>query len=202
MKRGVQREWMTGRRIQDLALLFFFAALGVVLGRWVCGAVAASDHEALRQYLQAYAGSGKVSGGGPVWPVAFAYIRYSLAAFLLGFFAAGVYAIPLVCMVQGFFLSFSVSCFASALGRAGVMLALAAFGLRCLLTLPCLFLTAVRAMDRSRTVGRELRGWLRWRADPVYYLRFAVCLVLLMMGTAADVILSQRLIALALQHIT
>ena len=95
----------------------------------------------LHQYAQATA-----DGRGPsasALSVAAAYFRYPLAAALLGLTAAGLVLLPVLSVAQGFFLSFSVGCFARALGRGGVYLALAAFGPRCLFVLPCtLLLTA------------------------------------------------------------
>lgn len=76
--------------------------------------------------------------------VAGVYLRYPLLVTVLGFCgAAGAALILPVLAAEGFFLSFSAGCFAAALGRSGVLLALAAFGVRCLIvrraafTRPC-----------------------------------------------------------------
>ena len=88
----------------------------------------------LGAYVQSYAqlADGRSQQPVSVLSAAAAYLRYPLLAFLFGLSAAGVALIPLLCAAQGFFLSFSVCCFAAALGRDGVLLALAALGLRCL----------------------------------------------------------------------
>ena len=93
----------------------------------------------LGAYVQSYAqlADGRSQQPVSVLSAAAAYLRYPLLAFLFGLSAAGVALIPLLCAAQGFFLSFSVCCFAAALGRDGVLLALAALGLRCLFVLPC-----------------------------------------------------------------
>ena len=86
----------------------------------------------LGAYVQSYAqlADGRSQQPVSVLSAAAAYLRYPLLAFLFGLSAAGVALIPLLCAAQGFFLSFSVCCFAAALGRDGVLLALAALGLR------------------------------------------------------------------------
>ena len=97
-------------------------------------------------YVQSYAqlADGRSQQPVSVLSAAAAYLRYPLLAFLFGLSAAGVALIPLLCAAQGFFLSFSVCCFAAALGRDGVLLALAALGLRCLFVLPCTLCLADR----------------------------------------------------------
>ena len=80
----------------------------------------------LGAYVQSYArlADGRSQQPVSVLSAAAAYLRYPLLAFLFGLSAAGVALIPLLCAAQGFFLSFSVCCFAAALGRDGVLLAL------------------------------------------------------------------------------
>lgn len=67
----------------------------------------------------------------------------------------GVFLLPALSALQGFFLSYSVACFAAALGRGGVKLALCAFGVRCAFILPCTFFLAAWGM---RAAYARLRG--------------------------------------------
>ena len=85
-----------------------------------------------------------------------------------------------VLAAEGFFLSFSAGCFAAALGRSGVLLALAAFGVRCLIVLPCSIYPAVLVGERNR-----------WR-------KLAVCGALLLLGMALELTLVPRLVQWAL----
>ena len=108
--------------------------------------------EALAQlgaYVQSYAqlAEGRVQQPASVLSTAAAYLRCPLLAFLCGLSAAGAVLIPALCMVQGFCLSFSVCCFAASLGHQGVLLALAALGLRCLFLLPCMLCISSAASD-------------------------------------------------------
>lgn len=94
---------------------------------WLCRlpAVPQQDRQELSDYLHEYA-QATANGQGPsasALSVGAAYFRYPAAALLLGLTAAGLVLLPVLSVVQGFFLSFSVGCFARALGRGGVYLA-------------------------------------------------------------------------------
>ena len=122
------------------------------------------------------------------------YFRYPLAAFLLGFASIGVLALPLVTGAFGGFLSFSVCCFTASFGPDGVLLALAVFGLRCVVTLPCYFLLAVPALERSTALACLSLGGGR-RAGPALYGRewwgrLAVVAGVLLAGVCADLMLT------------
>ena len=105
----------------------------------------------------------------------------ALLVTVLGFCgAAGAALILPVLAAEGFFLSFSAGCFAAALGRSGVLLALAAFGVRCLIVLPCSIYPAVLVGERNR-----------WR-------KLAVCGALLLLGMALELTLVPRLVQWAL----
>ena len=105
----------------------------------------------------------------------------ALLVTVLGFCgAAGAALILPVLAAEGFFLSFSAGCFAAALGRSGVLLALAAFGVRCLIVLPCSIYPAMLVGERNR-----------WR-------KLAVCGALLLLGMALELTLVPRLVQWAL----
>ena len=105
----------------------------------------------------------------------------ALLVTVLGFCgAAGAALILPALAAEGFFLSFSAGCFAAALGRSGVLLALAAFGVRCLIVLPCSIYPAMLVGERDR-----------WR-------KLAVCGALLLLGMALELTLVPRLVQWAL----
>ena len=79
-----------------------------------------------------------------------------------------VVVLPLVTVAYGFFLSFSVCCFTAAFGADGVLLALAVFGLRCAVTVPCYFLLAVPSWGTSAALASVSFGRGR-RCAPVTY---------------------------------
>ena len=131
-----------------LFLALFFLA-GIFLGQVFASRTPAAAGEELDRYLSDYLQVD--SGVSPQAALAAAvlYFRYPLAAFLLGFASIGVLLLPVLTGAFGFFLSFSVCCFTAAFGSDGVLLALAVFGLRCAVTLPCYFLLAVPSWEAS-----------------------------------------------------
>ena len=189
-----------------LLLLCAFFLMGLLLGRAAHSAITPQDDQRLYEYIVRYAQlsvqpSDMIASLSSVLAV---YLRYPLLAFLLGFAAVGVVLIPSLCLIQGFFLSFSVSCFVSALGRSGIILALSAFGVRCLFTLPCtLFLAAWSFKMAVQLLQRWRTGHKRDRAlyDSAYFLRFLVCLLVLLLGVAAELSLVPKLMQMALSDI-
>lgn len=188
-----------------LALFFLF---GIVLGQAVLGWVPDATGEDLRRYLQDFL----LLEQDPQRSLATAlvtlalYLRGPLLAFLLGFSSLGIILIPLGAMAFAFFLSFSVCCFTASFGAEGVALALAFFGLRSLVTLPCFFLAAIPAMEHSRSLaGVLLAQGRRVRSDTMdaaFWRRSGGILLALVLGACLELLwtpwllqtLSQRLI--------
>ena len=154
----------------------------------------------LSTYVQDYArlADGRVQQPVSLLSVAAAYLRYPLLAFLLGLSAVGAVLLPMLCMVQGFFLSFSVCCFAASMGREGVLLALAALGLRCLFVLPCTLFLAGDGFSRAcraLSPARPKREAVRWRA-------LLFCVFVLLAGTVVECAIVPKFFALILARIS
>lgn len=180
-------------RLPALVLVCLLLVLGAVLGFAVCRAVPQQDRQELSDYLHQYA-QATADGRGPstsALSVAAAYFRYPLAAALLGLAAAGLVLLPVLSVAQGFFLSFSVGCFARALGRGGVYLALAAFGPRCLFVLPCTLLLTVQGLSAAarRRDGQKVR-----LTEGAYWRRVGLCGLILLIGAALELTFGPRLL--------
>lgn len=190
-----------------LVLLALFFLGGVLLGQVVSGRVPDATGDELGRYLTDYL---RLDGGterttAAALSAALIYFRYPLLAFLLGFTSLGVLLLPCATVAYGFFLSFSVCCFTAAFGSDGVLLALAVFGLRCAVTLPCYLLLAVPAWGTSATLASFSFGWGR-RAAPVVYgrscwVRFGGVMAALLTGMCVDLFLSPWLLQLILERI-
>lgn len=180
--------------IRLLFLAFFFFA-GVILGQVFSSRVPDATGDELTRYLTDFLELGEEDPSPrTVLSAAALYVRYPLAAFLLSFASIGVLLLPLVTGAFGFFLSFSVCCFTASFGPDGVLLALAVFGLRCAVTLPCYFLLAVPALERSTALACLSLGGGR-RTVPVLYgrewwSRLAAIFGALLAGMCADLILT------------
>lgn len=180
-----------------LYILCLFLAAGILAGFLAGRTVASEDLLSLSRYVTGYArlNAEELRSAG-LWQVLWTYLRYPAAAFLLGCTAWGVMLIPLTCAAQGFFLSFAVQCFAAALGKQGVVLALAALGLRCLFTVPCLltiaadsFACAWRRAERQKPEVRDRRSVI-------------ICVFVLLTGTVAECALVPRLFAWLMPGLT
>lgn len=190
-----------------LLLLALFFAAGVLLGQVLAGWVPDATGEELRRYLEDYVrlGGGTAPSPRAVLSTLVIYFRYPLLAFGLGFASIGVALLPCVTVAYGFFLSFSVCCFTAAFGADGVLLALAVFGLRCAVTLPCYFLLAVPAWGNSAALAAASFGRGR-RAAPVVYgrvwwLRTAACAGILLAGMGVELFCSPWLLEAVLSRI-
>ena len=204
--RLVRRPRETGDiRVKLLTVCFFFAA-GAILGFALHGVVTPEDNQGLREYVLQYAGLTAEKKIAPVSLLSAAgtYFRYPLLVILLGQAAVGIVLIPLLCLFQGCSLAFSVACFASALGRGGVLLALVAFGLRWLLLLPCMFLLAAEYIGGTQRMvpGRKRRGAKRQEFGQPRHLHLVLCFLLLLVGVIAESVLVPGLFRLVLSQIT
>lgn len=149
---------MTGRRRIRLAatgqddwlcllLLAFFFACGIFLGQALSARWAAETAWELREYLEGYLALPEEKEFWETLPSAlFLYFRGPLLVFFLGYLGVGALLLPLSTLALGFSLSFAVCCFAAAFGRAGVLLAAAAFGIRSLVSVPGCLLLAVPSL--------------------------------------------------------
>lgn len=207
--------WKTKHRLSQggpaalprLLFLALFFLGGVILGQVLAGRVPDATGDELSRYLADYVrlgGSGSVSAGAALSALV-VYFRYPLLAFLLGFASIGVVLLPCATAAFGFFLSFSVCCFTAAFGADGVLLALAVFGLRCVVTLPCYFLLAVPSWGTSAALASLSFGRGR-RSAPVSYgsrwwLRLAVCGGVLLAGVCVDLFCSPWLLRLVLERL-
>lgn len=186
-----------------LLLLALFFLCGVCLGQVLAGRVPAETGQELSAYLRGYLEADAPVTLGAVLSALLLYVRYPLLAALLGFASVGVLLLPGVTVMFGLFLSFSVSCFAAAFGSQGVLLALAALGPRCLVTLPCYFLLAVPSWESAAALASLSFGRGR-RAAPVSYgsgwwTRTGVCCLILLAGVCAELLCVPPLLRMALE---
>lgn len=211
MERRIRRRRWASR---ESAIFWFCLGLltvsflgGVILGHVLVGEGPESVDTELERYLTDYCALGGTSRNAvDVFLSALTiYFRYPIPAFLLGFAAPGVCLIPALSAACGFFLSYSVGCFADVFGRAGVSAAVAVFGLRCLIAVPCFFILAVPALQSACTAAGELlcrrgRRGLSSSPDRSRWLRFILIAMFLLLGALLEAIVSPVLLRLALRQ--
>jgi len=194
-----------GRFVPLLVLLSLFFFFGIVMGQVLAKYVPDATGLELKRYLEDYFRLEMSWDWRTVLSAFILYFRYPLAAVLLGFASVGVVLLPVVTGAMGFFLSFSVCCFTAAFGSNGVLLALAVFGLRCVVTLPCFFLLALPAWETSGALAALSFGRGRHSAPVTYgkpWLRLLRgCAAVLTAGVCADLFLSPWILRSMLEHI-
>jgi len=211
MERRVRRRHLAGR--EDMV---FFLCCGLLAASFLAGIFfghvlarrnPASVDTELERYILDYCtlGADGESGGRVFFSALAVYFRYPLPAFFLGFAAPGVLLIPVLSAACGFFLSFSICCFTGAFGKAGVPVAAAVFGLRCLIALPGFFILAVPALRNAVISVWNLISWrgrrvLRAPPDRSRWLRFCLVAAILLLGALLEVFVSPVLLRLVLEH--
>jgi len=123
---------------------------------------------------------------------------YHLAVIFLGFSAFGVFLVPALSAVRGFFLCFSVSAVVRHFGGDGVLLTIAIFGVGALMTVPCLFILSVQSFSSSlyvlKSVAAKSGVAQTYRGRGGYFRRVAICAAVLMTSALIDTLLIPRLI--------
>lgn len=162
-----------------LALLCALFLLGGGAGCIFAGVAGGEGAEQLAGYLSDYLALARED---PVpralWPLIWEQMKYLLGTVLLGMTALGVVGIPALFLARGFFFSFSVGCFCRVFGWAGLIPALALFGLPALLWAPAFFLAGVQGLCGARCLLRRILGDGRSPLPfaPGYWLRVCLCL--------------------------
>ena len=182
-------------------LLAAICALGMLAGFWYAGRCQEDAGQTLQQYLESYC---QLYGEGGSVVSAFTasrlYFGYVAAAFLLGFTALGTVALPALAAAYGFTAMFSVACFVGCFGRSGILLALAALGVRVAFTLPCLLWVGTHAWASSLSMtacrGRRCAPVPR---DSAYYYRLLLCVVWLIVGILCEQTVTPHLFQAAMK---
>ena len=184
----------------DYLFFIFLFLLGIALGHLCGGLVKDQQHQELADYILSYARSSSDSRLVPFLSVFFSYFRVPAVLFLFGLAACGTWLVPLLILGHSFFLAYSVHCFGVSLGRSGVLLAFAAFGVRCLFVLPCVFYLASRSWNKAARMREG--GSLRESSAPgirEFYPIFLCCIALLI-GCIFEISMGPQFLSLVLSR--
>ena len=172
-----------------LALAFLIGVLG---GHFAGGSASGASAEELGSYLRGYSQAVSTQQGLSPLAVLFAYFRMPVLLLVLSLISRGGWLIPPAMAGHGFLLAYSVRSIAAALGRSGLLIAFAAFGLRCCFVLPCCFFLAGRRPDLTAPAAERRR----------YLFSLFGCAAALLAGCAAEIAFVPRLFTWALTQIS
>ena len=190
--------------VLHLCVLALFFLLGLFFGYLVAERHAGTLAGEIRAYLEEFTSRHvDISDGAKSFAYTLlCYFRYPLLAFLCGFASLGALFLPLLSTAFAFSLSYSVCCFAFALGRDGVMLAASLFAFRSLISVPCYFLLAYPAFGTSLSLLRFTFGLAERNTatlySRMYFYRFLIAMLFLLSAAVIDPWLSSRLLSLCL----
>lgn len=161
-----------------IVLLSVFCVLGILFGCIAVRYVSTAAVSQLTSYLDTYI---KLRNTGADLSSFFisiiVYFRYILLLFLFSFSPVGVYFIPLVCLIQGFGLSFATTMFVRCVGKR-ILTLFSLFGLRCIFILPAMLCCGSAAI-LSASHGKESR-------DKEFWSRFCICTFALLIGAVLE----------------
>lgn len=178
-------------------------ALGVAIGYCRALHFSAASQVELRHYFSHFSASRVQDVLSPdlVLRTLFAFFRAPLFAFLLGFASTGVVLLPLLCAAQGFLYSFSLFCCALAAGRESFAGILLLFLPRLLTLVPCTLLLCRAAFSNACALasfstgkGKRVKGV---RYGSPYFIRFALCCAVLLLGALLELWLAPRVLVSA-----
>ena len=153
MRRAVAGFWRPpmAEGVPALVITAAFFVLGGAAGCFMAFQSSGAGADTLAAYLDNFlsaAQAGQLSD--PAAPeLLWRTIRWFLAAFLLGFTALGLLGVPILALLRGFFLSFSIASFSQAYGWNGLMLSFLLLGVPSMVTIPAFFLMTVQSFSAS-----------------------------------------------------
>ncbi len=173
-----------------IALLSVFCAIGILFGCLAVHSVSSQAVQQLTVYFDAYL---KLKHGKPTISAfvisAAVYFRGIVLLLLFSFSTIGMYAVPLICGIQGFGLAFAIALFVQCT-NVSFFAVCTLFLLRCVLLLPTMLYGGSMAMVSS-IHGKDGHGKDFWRC-------FGICAFVLCFGALSEVIVVPKIFAAVL----
>ena len=181
MRKTVAGFWWspTVEGVPALVVTATFLGVGALVGCLTAFRVNTGGAEALYTYLERFlslAQEGELVL--PAFPaLLWRTLRWPLAAFLLSFTALGLFGVPLLSALRGFFLAFSVASFSRVYGHSGLTVAFLLQGIPGLRSVPAFLLLATQSFSAACALAARGSGQSR-RELPYgrdYFLRCGLC---------------------------
>lgn len=203
MKTAIINRLRTSSRTNAVAFIICaaFFLCGCIAGTFAAGTVeeGSSLYDYLSEYLE-IAQSGQINT--EFLTVFVGCVKYHAAAIIFGFSLLGIVSIPLLSMVRGFFLTFSISSVVRVFGGQGVLLSLSVFGVSSFLTLPCFLILSAQGFTASaglcsQVFGRGAKASFALYRDG-YAARCIICIMIVLVSAVFDrYIINNLILAIA-----
>lgn len=188
MRRTVAGFWWspTIEGTSALVVTAAFFTLGAMAGGLLAFRLSADGSDALCDYLSQFLTLARAGGlASPELPdLLWRTLRWPLGALLLSFTAFGLFGIPALASLRGFFLAFSVASFSRAYGRGGLAVAFLLQGIPGILSVPAFLLLATQGLSAAYALAR--RGSGQGRRELPYgkdhFLRWGLCFAAFMVS--------------------
>ncbi len=206
MKRFFFRMWDVhgGTMLPAAAIISALFLCGAVVG---CVAASYMSSDALTQSagpLTAYLSADTPDTAAvSIFSAVFNACKYPAAAFFLGFTALGVFFVPFLALLRGFFLSFAVTSVARLFGADGIPVYVAVFGLVNILSLPCLIILASQSLVSAFSMASMISGKGRKQLSVFpkgYFIRAAVCAPILVVSALVELYLVPGVVSMLLSN--
>lgn len=131
--------------------------------------------------------------------------RYPLLVFALSFSMLGLLGIPILSVVRGYTLAFSIAVMVRLYGGDGVLLALSMFAIGTLITVPCFLVLAAQSFRASGLLTLTVvKPGLRAGMSPYnvkFFLCALICFGLLAIAALLDTYLAVHMVRFAVSYI-
>ena len=188
MRKPITGFWWspTADGVSALVVTAAFFALGTITGCLLAFRATESGAEALSVFLERFLSLAK--DGGMVFPDFFQLlwhcVRWPIAAFFMGFSALGLFGVPILSGLRGFFLAFSAASFSRAFGGAGLTAAFLLIGIPAIVAIPAFFLLSVQSFSSActRAARNSGQGRRELSYSREYFFRCGLCAVALLVS--------------------
>jgi len=189
------------RGFLGLMVCVVFFACGIIAGTFSARNLDAANTHALQErmmgYMEQIRAETFVSPG--FWSVLWTTGRDHLLVLFLGFSLLGVFCLPILSAVRGFYLSFSIATFIRAFGAGGVSVAFSLFGVGALFTVPAFFILVTYAFRASAEMGSAILSQGKLQAGKLYgsayFIKVALCFLGILVAVLVELYVTPALVS-------
>ena len=186
-------EVKSGRMPVNIALMLVFLICGVVFGCLFAGCTS-NDFGLSVKYEDFANGALNYS----FFASYFNFIKYPALFFFMGFTAVGIFLVPILVSIKGFFVTVSICSVIKIWGIKGLYIALAVFGLQTMISIPVILFSSAFSFEFSKVFFNALRSkkssvFLQHSGFGPYFVFFLIMALILVLFALLDVLITPAL---------